>query len=108
MCVFSLSLDLCVCVYVCVCSVCVSVCVCLCACLHVQVCACTHVYMCVQLVRLNYKQEGLLQRIGERSYVNEDEITVSPDHLPSNEQKVCVCVCCRVQVTHMIPTAWHE
>ena len=59
----------------------------------VQVCACTHVHLCVQLDALNYKQEGLLERIrSERSYVNKDEITVSPDHLPNYEQKVCVCV----------------
>ena len=62
-------------------------------------------YLCVQLDALNYKQEGLLERIrSERSYVNKDEITVSPDHLPNYEQKVCVCVCvcCRVEVFHMI------
>lgn len=56
-------------------------------------------YLCAQLDALNYKQEGLLQKIrSERSYVNEDEITVSPDHLPNYEQKVYMCVCvCELQ-----------
>lgn len=70
------------------------VCLCMRDCMLMHVC--TSVCMCVQLDALNYEQEGLLQRIRtEREYVNKDEITVSPDHLPNYEEKVCVL--CTVQ-----------